>query len=56
MLYKALLKMIQAGEYVKDDMQNRLDIFFACGRITAEQYQELIGLMDGQPADQPAGE
>lgn len=51
MLYKALLKIIQAGQYEKADMQNRLDIFFACGRITAEQYQELTGLIADQPAE-----
>ena len=25
-----------------DDLKNKIDVFFACGRITEEQYNELM--------------
>lgn len=43
MLYRTLKRMIQRGQ--TDGMQEKLDIFLAADRITAQEYTELNGLM-----------
>jgi hypothetical protein len=42
MLYNLLNNLINAGKYEKEDMTNKLDVFFTFDRITAEHYQELL--------------
>ncbi|WP_291559382.1 MULTISPECIES: hypothetical protein [unclassified Clostridium] len=42
MLYNLLSNLISANKYEKEDMTNKLDIFFTFSRITTEQYQELL--------------
>lgn len=42
MLFKTLLKL-KSRNGLTDDLKNKIDVFFACGRITEEQYKELIG-------------
>ncbi len=42
MLYNLLNNLINAGKYEKEDMTNKLDVFFTFDRISAEQYQELL--------------
>ena len=46
MIYTLLKRMIVTGNYEKDDMQNKLDVFFAVNRITEEQYLELTELIN----------
>ena len=46
MIYALLKRMITTGNYEKEDMQNKLDIFFAVNRITEEQYLELTELIN----------
>ena len=46
MIYPLLKRMIVTGNYQKDDMQNKLDVFFAVNRITEEQYLELTELIN----------
>ena len=46
MIYQLLKRMITTGNYEKDDMQNKLDVFFAVNRITEEQYLELTELIN----------
>lgn len=46
MIYTLLKRMITTGNYEKDDMQNKLDVFFAVNRITEEQYLELTELIN----------
>ena len=46
MIYTLLKRMITTGNYEKEDMQNKLDIFFAVNRITEEQYLELTALIN----------
>lgn len=46
MIYTLLKRMITTGNYEKEDMQNKLDVFFAVNRITEEQYLELIALIN----------
>ena len=41
MLYKTLLKLKERNG-LADDLKNKIDVFFACGRITEEQYNELM--------------
>ena len=46
MIYILLKRMITTGNYEKEDMQNKLDVFFAVNRITEEQYLELTELIN----------
>ena len=41
MLYRTLLKLKKRNG-LTDDLKNKIDIFFAAGRITEEQYNELM--------------
>ena len=41
MLYKAL-KKLKDRNGLTDDLKNKIDIFFATGRITKDQYNELM--------------
>ncbi len=43
MLYRTLKRMIERNQ--TEGMQEKLDIFYAAGRITAEQYNELVGML-----------
>lgn len=45
MTYNMLLKMILKGGYDKEDMLNKLDTFYATGRITQAQYMELLEMV-----------
>ena len=40
MLYRTLLKLKKRNG-LTDDLKNKIDVFFAVGRITEEQYNEL---------------
>ena len=51
MIYALLKRMIITGNYEKDDMQNKLDVFFAVNRITEEQYLELTNLINSKSAE-----
>lgn len=46
MIYNLLLNLINAGKYEKEDMLNKIDVFFTFDRITLEQYQELLELIN----------
>lgn len=43
MIYKLCKKVITSGNYNKEDMQKKLDVYLLCNRITQEQYEELVG-------------
>lgn len=43
MLYKTLLKLKERNG-LTDDLKNKIDVFFAVGRITEEQYNELMDI------------
>ena len=47
MLYKALKKLKERNG-LTDDLKNKIDVFFAVGRITEEQYNELIELLKNE--------
>lgn len=46
--YKLAKSIIEKGNYEYNDMLKKLDVFLLGERITVEQYQELVGLMDAQ--------
>ena len=46
MIYKLCKKVIASGNYDKEDMQKKLDVYLLCNRITQEQYEELVSFMD----------
>ena len=43
MLFRTLLKLKERNG-LTDDLKNKIDIFFATGRITEEQYNELMDI------------
>lgn len=43
MLYRTLLKLKERN-CLTDELKNKIDIFFATGRITDEQYNELMDI------------
>jgi hypothetical protein len=43
MLFRTLLKLKERNR-LTDDLKNKIDIFFATGRITEEQYNELMDI------------
>ena len=42
MLYRILKRMIERGQ--TDGLEEKLDGFFAAGKLTEEEYQELIDM------------
>ena len=52
MLYKTLLKLKEKNG-LTDDLKNKIDVFFAVGRITEDQYNEL---MDVNKEEEPKAE
>lgn len=48
--YKLCKSSIDRNTYEYEDMMGKLDLFVFAGRITEEQYLELIELMDKQEA------
>lgn len=49
MLYRTLLKLKERNG-LTDDLKNKIDVFFAVGRITEEQYNELMDInKEGKP-------
>ncbi len=42
MLYNLLKNLITAGRFEKEDMTNKLNVFFTFNQVTTEQYQELL--------------
>ena len=44
MLYRTLKRMIERGQI--DGMTEKLDIFFAANKITLDEYNELISLLN----------
>jgi len=43
MIYRILKRVIESGNYDQADLLNKLDVYLAFGRITQEQYEELMG-------------
>lgn len=43
MLYRTLKRMIERGQ--TEDIETKLDIFYAANKITEAEYSELIGML-----------
>ena len=43
MLYKTLKRMIERGQTA--GIEEKIDVFYAAGKITEAEYTELIGLL-----------
>lgn len=46
MLYRMLKRLIELGK--TEGLEERIDVFFAAGKITVEQYNELIELLKNE--------
>lgn len=42
MLYNLLSNLINANSFEKEDMTNKLNVFFTFNQITLEEYTELL--------------
>ena len=57
MLYPVLKKTIELGDYDAEALQENIDSLFAAGRLTAEQYEKLTGMIvEALPAGQESEE
>lgn len=43
MLYRTLKRVIERGQ--TDGLEDKLDIFFAAGKLTEAEYNELLGML-----------
>lgn len=43
MLYRTLKRMIERGD--TEGIEKKIDIFYAAGKLTDEEYAELIGIL-----------
>lgn len=44
LIYRVCKRTIERGNY-PDDMQIRLDVFYAAGKLTSEQYDKLVNML-----------
>lgn len=44
LIYKVCKRTIQRGNW-PEDMQERLDVFYAAGKLTTNEYNELCALI-----------
>lgn len=52
-LYNIIIGELKERNGLTDDLKNKIDVFFAVGRITEEQYNEL---MDVNKEEEPKAE
>lgn len=45
MLYRMLKRLIELGKI--EGLEERIDVFFAAGKITEDQHNELIEMLKG---------
>ena len=53
MIYDLLKQMISTGNFPTGDLTNKLNVFFAVGQITQEQYAELMGMLNPKMVVKP---
>lgn len=46
MIYHSIKTLVTRGNFDKESMMRKLDIFLLVGRINEEQYQELESMME----------
>lgn len=47
MTYGYLKKIIARGGYDAEELKDKLDVFLMANRITGEQYNELLAMVEG---------
>lgn len=47
MLYRTLKRMIERGQ--TNGLEEKIDIFFAAGKLSETEYTELMGLLNKEP-------
>ena len=52
MTYKLMKRIIEKGHYDKDNTLQKLDVFLMADRITVEEYQELVEMINGGKKDE----
>ena len=52
MTYKLMKRIIEKGNYDKDNTLQKLDVFLMADRITVEEYQELVEMINGGKKDE----
>ena len=45
MLYQVLRRTIERGNFDLAEIQEKLDVFYAVGRIIQDEYSELVGML-----------
>jgi len=48
MAYKLMKRIIERGGYDRAATMDKLDAFLAADRLTAEEYKELLAMMDNE--------
>jgi len=43
LLYRVLKRLIKAG--LTEDLEEKIDVFYAAGKLTESEYNELIALL-----------
>lgn len=56
MVYILMKRLIAAGRYEAEDMMTKLDVYLLYGRITQEQYEELMSMIAADEAKNGATE
>lgn len=51
MAYKLMKRIIERGNYDRDDVMDKLDTFYAADRMTKSEYEELAGMVIPRPAE-----
>ena len=46
MIYKVLKRIVDRGVYDPEDIKNKMDVYLAFDRITQEQYNELLKIIE----------
>lgn len=49
MLYRTLKRMIERGQ--TDGLEDKIDIFFAAGKLTEAEYNELTAMLNAASAE-----
>lgn len=50
MIYNLLKSKIERGNFVREDLITKMDVYLLNDRITQENYTELVALMDAKAA------
>lgn len=46
MLYRMIVRLIEVGQ--TEGLAEKIDVFFAYGKITEQEYLDLLAMLDGR--------